>query len=98
MPSKLLFEKPRNNPLTLEMPFSDTSIYIYIYVTLQNPATTIGQFILPAFAGSRGANAGPAVPGRDVGPGDIYINIYICVCVHMHIVYILVDVCMSECV
>ena len=92
MPSKLLFEKPRNNPLTLEMPFSDTSIYIY--VTLQNPATTIGQFILPAFAGSRGANAGPAVPGRDVGPGDIYI----CVCVHMHIVYILVDVRMSECV
>ena len=96
MPSKLLFEKPRNNPLTLEMPFSDTHTYIYIYVTLQNPATTIGQFILPAFAGSRGANAGPAVPGRDVGPGDIYIYIY--VCVHMHIVYILVDVCMSKCV
>jgi hypothetical protein len=79
MPSKLLFEKPRNNPLTLEMPFSDTSIYIY--VTLQNPATTIGQFILPAFAGSRGANAGPAVPGRDVGPGDIYIYVCVYICI-----------------
>ena len=81
MPSKLLFEKPRNNPLTLEMTFSDTSIYIYIYVTLQNPATTIGQFILPAFAGSRGANAGPAVPGRDVGPGDIYIYVCVYICI-----------------
>ena len=85
MPSKLLFEKPRNNPLTLEMPFSDTSIYIY--VTLQNPATTIGQFILPAFAGSRGANAGPAVPGRDVGPGDIYIYICVCVCTYAYSIH-----------
>ena len=87
MPSKLLFEKPIRNHF-------QTHPYIYI----PSKPCHHNRAALPAFAGSRGANAGPAVPGRDVGPGDIFIYIYMCVCVHMHIVYILVDVCMSECV
>ena len=74
-----------------------TYIYICIYI---NPATRIGQLTCIC-AGSRGANAGPAVPGRDGWPRYL-IYIYICIYLYISIskcislyMYIYIYICTS---
>ena len=63
-----------------------------LYISLQNPATTIGQLCLRLQAAAAPMQVQPC---RGVTLAPV---IYIYVCVYICIVYILVDVWMSECV
>ena len=68
MPSKLLFEKPIRNHF---------QTHPYIYISLQNPATTIGQLCLRLQAAAAPMQVQPC---RGVTLAPV---IYICVCVYI---------------
>ena len=85
MPSKLLFEKPIRNHFQTH-PY----IYIYLFKTLPPQSGSSACVCRQPRRQCRSSRAGAWRWPR--------LYIYMCVCVYICIVYILVDVWMSECV